>query len=247
MNRKPMQQMIPMTKYVRYLIILNTIIWLLGNVIIEQYFLSEPKITLLFALTPFSVIRDYFLWQPFTYMFLHDLNPLHLVFNMLLLWWLGSELERMWGSRFYLVYYFVCGVGAALLYCFVALIYSIYTGKVDLLITPVVGASAAIFGMMIAYGIYFGERMMLFMFIFPMKAKHFVWILVGIEVVMMLNPGQGKVANLAHLGGIVTGYLFLKIWPRIKGGGSFIKKNRPKNLKLVVNNDFTKEDKPTWH
>ncbi len=246
-------QIAPLTKVVKILLIVTVGVWFFGNIVIE-HFMTDPKITLWLGLTPYSVIKDFYLWQPVTYLFMHDANPLHIVFNMLLLWWLGGELEQLWGSKFFAIYYFVCGIGAAFLYCFAALILSIWTSKVTFLVTPVIGASAAIFGLMVAYGIFFGERPVYFMFFFRMKARYFVLILVGIEIVMTLNnsSGSGSVANLAHLGGIIMGYLFLKLWPYIGGGkgrgdSGGTKKKRSKNLRLVVNNtDFNAEIKPKY-
>ena len=249
--------MIPLTRTVKRLIIANVVIWFLGIVLIEQYFLTEPKITLWFGLTPLRVLKDYFIWQPFTYLFIHATNPMHIIFNMLLLWWLGSELELFWGPKFFTLYYFVSGIGAAILYTVTTSTYALITGRIDVLVVPVIGASAAVFGLLVAYGLIFGERVVLFMFFFPMKAKYFVAILGAIEVVMVLNNGliQGKVANLAHVGGLVMGFLFLKVWPYINrrgggggnagGGGGLGKKKNRKSLRLVVNNnDFNENAKP---
>lgn len=245
------QQIMPLSKVVKILIITNVVVWFLGNVIIEQYFMTEPHLTFWLGLVPLSVVKNYFIWQPFTYLFVHSPNPMHIIFNMLLLWWLGSELERYWGRRFFTLFYFVAGIGAGFLYTTATLIYSIVTGKAAILLTPVVGASAAIFGLMVAYGMVFGERIVYFMFFFPMKAKIFVAILGAIEVVLVLNNGfaQGRVASLAHVGGIVSGYIFLKIWPYIGGGrgGKRRDKSRSNKLRLVVNNqEFNDVDKPKY-
>ena len=234
------QQLMPLTKFVRWLMITNVVIWFVGTLIVEQYFMKAPYITEYLGLTPMHVIRDLFVWQPFTYLFIHAVNPFHIIFNILL-WWVGSQLERLWGLKFFALYYFVSGVGAAVLYLVCALIFSIVKGQPEVLMTPVVGASAALFGLLVAYGIYFGEQVVYFMFFFPMRAKYFVAILGGIEVVMVLNNGliQGKVANLAHVGGLVSGYVFLKVWPYIGGGqgGNRNRKSRQNKLRLVVNND----------
>jgi membrane associated rhomboid family serine protease len=251
----PQMQVMPFTKVVKRLVIANVVIWFIGVVIIEQYFMTEPKLTWIFGLEPLRIIKNYYLWQPFTYLFIHSTNPTHVIFNMLLLWWLGSELERVWGSKFFTLFYFVSGVGAALLYSVGACFYSAITGHLEILLMPVIGASAAIFGLLVAYGLIFGERVVYFMFFFPMKAKYFVAILGGIEVVLVLNNGliQGKVANLAHVGGLISGFIFLKLWPHIKGGGRGAggigpgagKKKKNSKLKLVVNNsDFNAVEKP---
>jgi len=242
----PQMQMVPpLTKMVKRLIIANVFCWIFLQIILESYVLSGQPITSLFGLVPELVVGRFFIWQPFTYMFLHSASDVgHIVFNLLLLWFMGADLEIRWGSKFFLIYYLVCGVGAAVLYTFVVLIYSLITGSVQPLLMPVVGASGALFGILLAYGIVFGERMVYFFFIFPMKAKVFVAIIGCIEVVMLLLSGIGgsRVANLAHLGGIASGFLFLTFytkWQQRKRGGGSSKKGRAK-LKLVVDNDSPK-------
>ena len=235
-----LQTPIPMTPTVKVLIFLNVGIWFVFQLILENIVLKSDVITSIFGLVPERVITNYFIWQPFTYMFLHSADAvMHVVFNMLLLWWIGAELEQLWGRRFFLTYYLVCGVGAGIIYTVAALIFYMATGRVQPLLMPVVGASGAIFGLMLAYGIVFGERIVYFFFVFPMKARYFIMIIGGIEVVMLLNQGigGGQVANMAHLGGLITGFIFLVLWTRLKRGKS--SKGRG-NLRLVVDNDKPK-------
>lgn len=232
--------MVPMTPVVRWLLIISVAVWLVLQVIVEKYFLSGPIITYLFGLVPLSVVQNFYLWQPLTYIFLHSFNVFHILFNMLLLWWLGSELEQRWGSKFFLSYYLVSGVGAGILYTLAILIHGLVTGSFSGFTNPVVGASGAIFGLMLAYGIIFGERIVYFLMVFPMRAKYFVMILGAVEVVTLLNSGIGgsDVANLAHLGGLASGYIFLRTYTKFqqrkwrKQSG-----RRGRGLRLVVNND----------
>lgn len=238
--------MVPLTNVVKWLIIVNVAVWVVFQVIIERYFLSQPLITMLFGLVPVSVIQDFFVWQLGSYMFLHSFNVFHIVFNMLLLWWLGSELEQRWGSRFFLTYYLASGVGAGLIYTMGLLLHGAFTGSYTGWGSPVVGASGAIFGLMLAYGIIFGERIVYFMMVFPMRARYFVMILGAVEVATLLNSGVGGsgVANLAHLGGLASGYIFLKSYTRFqqmrwrKQPG-----RRGRGLRLVVNNDDKEKNK----
>lgn len=238
-------QMAPLTPMVKKLIIVNVAIWLVFQVIIEQYFLTGAPLTSYLSLRPAFIIEKFYVWQFFTWMFLHSLSITHIVFNMLMLWFFGGELEQRWGAKFFLTYYLVSGVGAAFVYVICMAVYSVVTGAVDGLYAPVVGASGAIFGVLLAYGILFGERTILFFFVFPMKVKFFVMIIGAIEVVSLLNVGQSNVANLAHLGGLVSGYLFLIIWTkkqqkkRAEGKG---KRKGRGNLRLVVNNDQGESD-----
>lgn len=237
--------MIPVTPVVRWLIGINVFVWLVLQVIVEGYFLSQPYITYIFGLVPENVFSKFFLWEPVSYMFLHSRNVFHIVFNMLLLWWLGSELEQRWGSRFFLTYYLATGLGAGLIYIVATLIYAFVAGPTPLLTIPVVGASGAIFGLLLAYGIIFGERVVYFMMVFPMRAKYFVMILGAVEVATLLNNGVGgDTANLAHLGGLLSGYLFLKGYTRFQQKRWRKQSDRRgRGLKLVVNNDRKDEEK----
>ncbi len=237
--------MVPVTPVVRWLIGICVTVWLVFQVIGEQYILKSPMLTYTFGLVPENFLTKFFLWEPLTYMFLHSHNVFHIVFNMLLLWWLGSELESRWGSRFFLIYYLVSGVGAGLIYGIVVLTHALIMGPSGIWIAPVVGASGAIFGLMLAYGIIFGERVVYFMMVFPMRAKYFVVILGAVEAVTLLNNGMSSdVANLAHLGGIASGFLFLR-------GYTYFQQRRwrkqsdrrGRGLKLVVNNEKKDDDK----
>lgn len=238
-------QVTPITPVVKKLLIANVVIWLVGLLIVENYFLPGRPITLYLGLTPQWFISDFFIWQPITYMFLHSLSIWHIVFNMLMLWWFGAELEMRWGSKFFLIYYISCGVGAGLIYSFGMAAYSMFTGaSAGFVGPPVVGASGAIFGLLLAFGILFGERVVLFMFIFPMKMKYFVAIIGAIEIVSLLNSGSNNnVANLAHLGGLISGYIFLVMWTRTqqKLRRRNSKKKGRGRLKLVVNNESEDE------
>ncbi len=243
------QMNIPFTKSVKALVIANVVIWFFLQVILEQFFLSEPFVTTIFAMTPGKVI-EFFVWQPFTYMFLHDVAPTHILFNMLVLWMLGSELEGHWGSRFFTLYYFVCGVGAALIYVLVSTLYGLTSGNMQSMFMPVIGASGAIFGLMLAYAIIFGERIVYFMFVFPMKARFFIMILGAVELVMILNNGiiGGRVANLAHLGGIISGFLFLIFWTRWNRNRTQRQASKAgRKLRLVVDNKDTPKGPRYWN
>lgn len=245
------QSVVPFTPAVKTLVIANVGIWLVFQFILEQFFFRETRpITMYLGLVPYAVVENFFIWQLVTYMFLHSVDGItHILFNTLLLWWLGAELELRWGKKFFYLYYFVCGVGAAFIYVTGLLLYSAVSGRVEPLLIPVVGASGAIFGLMVAYGIIFGERIVYFMFLFPMKAKYFVMLLGAIEVLMMLSTGvgRGQVANLAHLGGLVVGFLFLVGWTRYQRSKSTRRSNKKRNLKLVVNNKPDENDPKYWN
>lgn len=242
-----MNNLVPFTPMVKVLMIINVAMWLVGQMIIEKYFLSGPYISEYLSMIPSYVVEKFFVWQFFTYMFLHSSSLFHILFNMLMLWWLGGELEQRWGSRFFLSFYLASGVGAAVIYCTCIFGYVMATGDLAGWLSPVVGASGAIFGLLVAYGIIFGERVVYFMMVFPMKAKYFVMILGAVEAVNLLTSGVSgsQVANLAHLGGLISGYLFLVVYTKFKQG-RWRKQSGGRGgrgLKLVVNNDPTKDKK----
>jgi membrane associated rhomboid family serine protease len=241
-----MQSLVPVTPVVKWLIIANVAIWLVFQVILERYVLSQPFITEYFGLIPGLVFQKFFVWQVGTYMFLHSYNVFHILFNMLMLWWLGAELEQRWGPKFFLAYYLVSGIGAGVLYVLGILGYTLITGSVSGLMTPVIGASGAVFGLLLAYGIIFGERIVYFLMVFPMRAKYFVMILGAVEVMNLVNGGS-DVANLAHLGGIASGYVFLKLYTKFQQG-RWRKKASPRGrgLRLVVDNENKKKDGPKY-
>lgn len=241
-------QTAPMTPAVKWLLITNVAIWFGLQVIMEGFF--RIPFTSVFGLFPGKVIFDFQIWQLVTYMFLHSMQITHILFNMLMLWFFGAELEQRWGTKFFLVYYFVSGIGAAILYCLGVFVYSLYTGSQTGLIVPVIGASGAIFGLLLAQGVLFGERIIYFFMVFPMKMKFFVALMGFVQLASMVSSSVsgGEVAYLAHLGGLVSGYICLKIkawtdrnrWRRKP-------KTKGRNLRLVVDNE--KNDKPPkyWH
>jgi Uncharacterized membrane protein (homolog of Drosophila rhomboid) len=246
MNRNISLGVAPLTPVVKWLIIINVAVWFVFQILMEGY-LHVP-FSSLFAMTPRNVIYDFQIWQLFTYMFLHSSTQLtHILFNMLMLWFFGSELEQRWGSRFFTLYYIVSGVGAAILYCIGIAVYSGVTGSQTGMIIPVLGASGAVYGLLLAQGLIFGERIVYFFMLFPMKTKWFVAIMGVIQLASMMTASVngGEVAYLAHLGGLVAGFVCLKFkgwysrhdWKKKA-------KNKGRNLRLVVDNEKTKKDQP---
>jgi membrane associated rhomboid family serine protease len=152
-----------------------------------------------FGLVPAKVLPQFHLWQFGTYMFLHG-GFWHLAFNMFALWMFGAEIENYWGRRTFLNYYFVCGLGGGLIYTLTS-----WGSPV-----PLVGASGAIFGLLLAYGMMFPDRQILLYFLFPIKAKYFVMILGAINLLSAMQPNMDNVGYFAHLGGMLFGYLYLK-------------------------------------
>lgn len=158
----------------------------------------------IFGLQPELVIQKFWVWQLVTYMFLHSTGWIfHVVLNMAMLWMFGAEVERAWGTRAFLRYYFVCGIGAALTTC------ALFPHSMT------IGASGAVFGVMLAYALMFPNRQILFWFIFPMRAVSFVLLCAVIELAQLMGMQDG-IAHIAHLGGMLFGYLYLKRAWRIR-------------------------------
>src|SRR5437879_11265133 len=157
---------------------------------------------LMLSLVPVMVLKHLFIWQLGTYMFLHG-GIEHILFNMLALWMFGMTLEQDWGTRRFLKYYFLCGIGAGL--CDVTV--NAIVGNWG---THTIGASGAIFGLLLAFGVLYPDVTVLFFFIFPMKAKYMVMIVGGIAFLGALHVNSG-VSNIAHLGGMAFGYAYLRM------------------------------------
>jgi membrane associated rhomboid family serine protease len=162
-----------------------------------------------FALWPAGVPGSPFMpWQLVTYAFLHG-GIFHIGFNMLALWMFGRELELMMGTKRFLIYYFSCVVGAAVVQLVVA---GVQGG-----IYPTIGASGGVFGILLAYGMAFPNRMIMLLFPpIPMKAKYFV-ILYGVfELYLGIAGAAPGVAHFAHLGGMLFGFLLLQYWSHLR-------------------------------
>lgn len=150
-------------------------------------------------------------WQLLTYGFLHG-NLTHIMFNMFGLWMFGRELEQMMGSQRFLIYFLTCVVGAGLVQLTVAGL----QGDVY----PTVGASGGVFGILLAYGLTFPNRMVVLIFPpIPMKAKYFVLFYGLMELYLGVSGGAPGVANFAHLGGMLFGFMLLYYWKRPRRRG----------------------------
>ncbi len=137
------------------------------------------------------------IWQPVSYMFIHG-GLMHLFFNMFMLWMFGMEIENHWGTKEFTIYYFVCGIGAAIIH----LIATIGSPA------PAVGASGAVLGIMLAFGMMFPDRYIYIYFLFPVKAK---FLIIGLVILDLLGTmGNSNVAHFAHLGGMLVGFAYIK-------------------------------------
>jgi membrane associated rhomboid family serine protease len=165
----------------------------------------QPQLRDYFGLVPTLVVHQFWVWQLATYMFLHA-GLFHILFNMLALWMFGAELERIWGTRYFLKFYLLTGVGAGALTVLFSLLPFGFAQQVQH--SVIVGASGAIFGLLLAYAMYFPERPIL-LIVFWVPAKWCVAILGAIALFSSLSDAGGT-ANATHLGGLIVGYLLLK-------------------------------------
>lgn len=182
----------------------KTLIWV--NVVVYVLTWLFPSLTVWLGLVPQAVFERGWLWQPLTYMFVHG-SLTHILFNMLGVWMFGVDLERLWGTRFFLRYYGVSGLGAAA----TTLAWSLWPADLSTQIYYAVtfGASGALYGLLAAFAMYYPHRPILMFFLFPVPAKYFVLIIGAIAFMASAGSGGGGVAHTAHLGGLVVGYLYL--------------------------------------
>lgn len=206
---------------IKTLLILNAAIYVLqhlvfgalklGNVPLNAEFLKY------FALWP--ITSGYFMpWQIFSYMFMHG-DFMHLFFNMFALWMFGMDLENLWGSKKFTFYYFLCGVGAAAANLLIAPLFG-PTG-------PTVGASGAIYGILVAFGFLFPDRPIYLWFFVPIKAKYLVILYMLIEIFAVAGTQNSGIAHMAHLGGGIVGFIYLLI--TYKKLGNINLGGKPKN------------------
>jgi len=183
------------------LIILNIVVYLLQQA-------TGNQLVVPFALWTFGgegMPSNFHLWQLVTYGFLHG-NTAHIFFNMLALYMFGSDIERLWGSRRYVVYYFACVVSAGIVQLFISSLMG--AGSY-----PIIGASGGVFGLLLAFGMMFPQRMVMLLFPpIPMRAWVLVLVYGAIELFMGVTGTQTGVAHFAHLGGMLGGYLLIQYW-----------------------------------
>lgn len=171
---------------------------ILANLIGFALQLFFPRLTWEFALTPAAVTQKLYIWQLVTSMFLHG-GLWHILFNMLALWMFGLDLERVWGARRFLYYYFFTGIGAGLLYVLVN----------PFSWVPSIGASGAIYGVLLAFALLFPHRT-IFLYFFPLPARYAVIVMGLLAFFASVGGYQAGINHVAHLGGLLFGLLYLK-------------------------------------
>jgi membrane associated rhomboid family serine protease len=189
----------PMTPAVKWFLIVNGGVWLV--LVISVNWMDALALHDHLALTPDRVYPGLELWQLFTYMWLHSTADFsHILFNSLFLWMFGGALEQAWGTRAFTKFYLICGIGAGLV---VFVIGSMFHSDL-----ATVGASGAIYGLVVAWAIVFPDRVIYFFGLFPIKGKYFALFPIGYALIDFLMRGSG-VSHSAHLGGLAIGALLV--------------------------------------
>lgn len=214
-----------LTPGVKGLLIANGVVYFLQMTIGVE---NEAAMVRLFGLTPALVWKHLTIWQPLTYMFLHG-SFSHLLFNMFALWMFGITLESVWGTKQFLKYYFLTGIGAGLFNC-------IFTPGMPAVI---IGASGSVFGLLAAFGLLFPDAKIYIWMLVPIRAKYLVLIFGVFTFMSSLSPGSSTIAHLVHLGGMVIGIIYLRKDYMLRWGA-----RKAKNIQVEkrVQKETKKED-----
>jgi membrane associated rhomboid family serine protease len=219
---------------IKNLLIINIAVFFVqllgGQIAVGNGFSLENVIIKYFALIPIDGLGNeyvrwsFYPWQLITYQFLHG-GFGHIFFNMFALWMFGMEVENSWGSKKFLYYYLLSGVGAGICHLFL----SPLLGGGN---APTIGASGAVYGVLIAFGLMFPNRYIFIYFFIPVKAKYLITFFIIMEF-MLVDSANSSVAHLAHLGGALTGFLFI-----------ILDKNIQVELKSIFRKSSFKTTKP---
>jgi len=235
-----------MTPAIRLLLILMGLGFVLQLALTQFANIPMPQI---FGFAPAAFFFKGWLWQIFTYPFLHG-GLGHILMNCVVLYMFGTELELRWGTLRFLKYFAVCAIGGAVLQTLVWIVSLFFFPSQSVMLgaIPIIGASGAIYGFFVAFARLFGERQVLVFFVLPMRARTFVLILAVVELISAVFYSEGGVAHLVHLGGLLTGFLYLK-WKGndLSGGGGGFFSRKPKQrmsreelrkrMSVIVNNE----------
>jgi membrane associated rhomboid family serine protease len=222
---------------VKFLLLLNLIIFLIQQLLslwIPEY------VEQLFGISYAGFTYNKYFWQIFTYMFLHG-GWLHLFFNLFALWMFGSELERLWGKNYFLKYYLLSGLGAG-----ISIALMNWYAYVNYNVSPItIGASGAIYALLLAFGLIWPNREVLLYFLFPIKIKY---LLIGFGLIEFFGTissasgnNGGNISHIGHLGGLIAGFIIFKLYPpnRISKQSSisnvFKKLRLKRNQKIIAN------------
>ena len=183
---------------------IKVLIWInVGLFALKLISQSQIDLARIFGLSPNTIWP--MIWQPVTYMFIHG-DFFHVLINMFVLWMFGSEMESIWGRKQFLRYYFLTGVGSGIVW----LLFNIGQSYAVL-----IGASGAIYGILLAYGMMFPNRIVYLYFMIPIKVKWFVIFLGAIAFLSSFN-NHSNISHLTHLSGMAIGFIYLRYYWRWK-------------------------------
>lgn len=187
---------------IKILLIANTAVFVLQLLGLNRFLVDY------FALRPSAVVFNFAVWQVATYAFLHG-GVMHILFNMLALWMFGRDIEETWGRQRFMRFYFICAIGAGI--GIVLANYLIPSGRPDI---PTLGASGAVYGVMLVSAMLWPDRIVYFNFLFPIKMKYLVMIYGAIAFYSSADMNSG-VSNIGHVGGLLTAFIYMKT-PRLR-------------------------------
>lgn len=183
---------------IKALILVNVAVFLLSYIVGGHFYD-------MFGLVPEHLLKDRWVWQPITYLFIHG-GFMHLLFNLFALWMFGMPVETQWGPAEFLKYYFLCGLGAA----------AASVAMAPHSPVPVIGASGPVYGMLVAFAMLYPDAVVYLYFLIPVKAAHMAILFGLIEFFTGAAGSSPGVARFAHLGGMVTGYFYIRWWWVVK-------------------------------
>jgi len=181
------------TEAIKILISINVLLFIFRYISIDRYDLAQ-----IFGLSSGDVWP--MIWQPVTYMFIHG-DFFHVFMNMFVLWMFGFEMESIWGSREFIKYYFITGIGSGIIWLLLNISNSY---------SVLIGASGAIYGILLAYGLMFPNRKVLIYFLFPIKVKYFVILLGAVAFISSIGDSGSNISHLTHLSGMLIGFIYLR-------------------------------------
>jgi membrane associated rhomboid family serine protease len=200
-----------MPPVVKNILIINVLLYAASTLLAGGRFDLYQYFSLKWILSP-----DFHIWQIITYMFMHA-NFSHLFFNMFAVWMFGAILERTMGAKRFLIYYLVTGIGASIIH-FLVMYWQVYPALSYLNYVSVIGASGAVFGILLAFGMMYPNAEIYIYFLVPLKAKWLVLIYGAIELLTGIFGSNDGVAHFAHLGGMLFGFFLLWFWGYFKIG-----------------------------
>ena len=196
----------PMTPAVKAILVANVGVFVVHFVL--DAFANSGIIAVIFGLTPKAIFEQGYVWQLVTYLFVHDASGFtHILFNMLALWMFGVDLEHRWGTRGFVRYYAMTGIGAGVATALIALLP--YQATRSFYAVPTIGASGAIYGLLLAWALLFPHRKILFMFIFPLPARTAALLMGGMSFLAAVSGRNGSVAEATHQAGLLIGWIYL--------------------------------------